>query len=258
LLLAHALGLKRLDLYLQFERTLTDAERDRVRPLVVERGRGVPVAYLTGEREFYSLAFRVDRSVLVPRPETELLVEAAAQRLADRPAPVVADVGTGSGCVAVALLHSLEAARGHALDRSAGALLVARANAERHRVAARLLFHAGDLLEPLSGGPDWGRLDLVVSNPPYVVRGDPGLAPDVAAHEPPEALYVEGNDPLAVAMRLAEQSLGALAPGGCLALEVGAGSAADAITRLTALGYADARSLPDLAGIERVVVATRV
>jgi release factor glutamine methyltransferase len=217
----------------------------------------VPVAYLTGEREFWSLPFAVDRRVLVPRPETEHLVEAAAARLEGRTDARLADVGTGSGCVAVALLRELPAARAHGLDRSADALAVARANAERHGVAERLELHAGDLLGPLRGHADWGRLDAVVSNPPYVVRGDATLAPDVAAHEPPEALYVDGDDPLAVAARLAEEARGALAPGGLLALEVGAGTAAEAERRLAALGYADLRTLPDLAGIPRVVLATR-
>jgi release factor glutamine methyltransferase len=134
---------------------------------------------------------------------------------------------------------------------------VARTNAQRHGVAERLAFHAGDLLAPLRADPDFGRLAAVVSNPPYVVRGDPTLAPGVAQHEPALALYVEGSDPLSLALRLADEARAALAPGGLLAFEVGAGSAAAAMTRLSALGYAHVRSTPDLAGIERVVLGRR-
>jgi release factor glutamine methyltransferase len=257
ILLAHGLGLKRLDLYLQYDRRLTPAERDRLRPLLRERAAGVPVAYLTGEREFWSLPFHLDRSVLVPRPETEHLVEVALAHVEGREAPVFADVGTGSGCIAVAVLHGAPRARAHALDCSPAALEVAARNAERHGVAGRLAFASGDLLEPLRPSADWGRLDAVVSNPPYVVRGDPSLAPDVAAHEPEVALYVPGPDALAVAQQIAEQAREALAPGGLLALEVGAGSAPEALRRLGALGYCDVRAVQDLAGIERVVLGLR-
>ncbi len=253
LLLAHGLGLKRLDLYLQFDRPLVEAEVLRLRGLVQERGRGVPVAYLVGEREFWSLAFAVSPAVLVPRPETEHLVEAALAALAGCPAPVIADVGVGSGCVAVSVLHGLAAARGHGLDLSAEALEVARGNAERHGVAGRLTLHRGDLLAPLRGSPDWGRLNAVLANPPYIVRGDPTVEAGVAAHEPALALYVSGDDPLELATRIAEQALEALAPGGFLALEVGAGSAPEACRRLAALGYADVRSIRDLSQIERIV-----
>lgn len=256
-LVAHGLGVKRLDLYLRFDRALSPEEQARVRPLVMERGRGVPVAYLTGEREFHSLSFAVGPAVLVPRPETEHLVEALLSALSDLPAPVFADVGTGSGCVAVTALKVLPAARAHASDLSPAALEVARTNAQRHGVAERVAFHEGDLLAPLRATPDWGALAAVVSNPPYVVRGDPTLAADVARHEPALALYVEGSDPLAVAARLAEQALDALAPGGLLAFEVGAGSAGDGRRRLEALGYRDVESRKDLAGIERVVLGRR-
>lgn len=257
LLLAHGLGLRRLDLYLQHDRPVSAAERERLRGLVTERGRGVPLAYLTGEREFFSLGFEVSPDVLIPRPETEHVVEAAQAHLLGREGAAFADVGTGSGCIAVAVLHGLPAVRGHAVDLSPAALAVAARNAARHGVAERLVLHVGDLLAPLRGGADWGRLAAVLSNPPYIVRGDPTVAPDVAAHEPAQALYVEGADPLAVVRRLAEQALEALAPGGLLAVEVGAGSAAEAQAHLARLGYAAVRALRDLAGIERVVLGVR-
>jgi release factor glutamine methyltransferase len=216
-----------------------------------------PIAYIVGRKGFRRLDLAVDPRVLIPRPETEHLVEAALEHLGARESPVFADVGTGSGCIAVAVLHALPAARAHALDCSAQALAVAGRNAERHGVSARLALHAGDLLQPLPGSGDWGRLDAVLSNPPYIVRGDPLLSPDVAAHEPGVALYVPGEDPLAVAMRIADSAREALAPDGLLALEVGAGTASEAQRRLTALGYSSVRAVPDLAGIERVVLGVR-
>jgi release factor glutamine methyltransferase len=248
---------KRLDLYLRFDRALSAEEQQRVRPLVMERGRGVPVAYLTGEREFHSLSFAVGPAVLVPRPETEHLVEVLLEALGGVAEPVFADVGTGSGCVAITALSRMPAARAHALDLSPAALDVARTNAQRHGVAQRVEFHEGDLLAPLASSPDFGRLAAVVSNPPYVVRGDPTLAPDVAQHEPAMALYVDGADPLAVALRLADEARAALAAGGLLAFEVGAGSAPEGCRRIAALGYGDVRCVKDLAGIERVVLGRR-
>lgn len=257
LLLAHGLGLKRLDLYLQFDRPLGEAEVLRLRGLVKERGRGVPVAYLLGEREFWSLAFNVTPAVLVPRPETEHLVEAALAALAGRAQPVIVDVGVGSGCVAVSVLHTLPEARGHGLDLSPLALEVARGNAHRHGVAERLALHVGDLLAPLRTSADWGRLDAVLSNPPYIVKGDPTVEAGVAAHEPALALYVAGADPLEPATRIAEQALEALRPGGFLALEVGAGSAPEACRRLALLGYQEVRSIRDLSQIERIVTGLK-
>jgi release factor glutamine methyltransferase len=252
-LLAHGLGLRRIDLYLQHDRPLTDAEQDRLRPLIVERGRGVPVAYVTGEREFFSLPLRVTPDVLVPRPETERLVEVAVEALAPRPAPRFADVGTGSGCVAVAVLHAVPAATALATDVSAAALAVAAENARRHGVADRLALLEGSWLDPLRGSDAWGRLDAVLSNPPYVVRGDPTLAADVAAHEPPGALYVPGDDALEPARAIATAGVGALAPGGLLAIEVGAGTHEAAEAMLRSLGFADVTTSPDAAGVPRVV-----
>jgi release factor glutamine methyltransferase len=257
LLVAHGLSLRRLDLYLQFARVLTDGERARVRELVRARGDRTPVAYLVGEREFHGLPFLVDRRVLVPRPETELLVDVGIDALRARSPGLFADVGTGSGCVAVSVLRALPAARGHATDVSAGALEVAARNAERHGVADRLALHRGDLLGPLAGHPDFGRLDAVLSNPPYVVRDDPTVEPDVALHEPPEALYVGGGDPLEVVRRVAEAAHAALREGGLLALEVGAGSAGAALAMLADLGYRETNAVRDLSGIDRVVTGRR-
>jgi release factor glutamine methyltransferase len=253
LLIAHALGVGRLEVYLQHDRPLREPELARMRALVAERARGVPVAYLTGVREFYALAFEVTPDVLVPRPETEGLVDAARKALEGVPAPRFADVGVGSGCVTVALLHHLPAGTAFGTDRSAGALAVAARNAARHGVADRLALREGHLLEPLRGDGVFGTLDAVVSNPPYVVRGDPTLAPDVAAHEPAAALYVPADDPLAFAREIAETAREALVPGGFLAIEIGAGSGPAAEALLEGLGYRAVATAPDGAGIPRVV-----
>ena len=158
--------------------------------------------------------------------------------------------------VIVALAHEVPAARGHGTDVSPGALEIARQNAVRHSVADRILFHEGDLVSPLRDTADWGRLDLVVANPPCVTRSDPEVDRDVREHEPAEAVFVPGDDPLEVARRLARDAREALAAGGWIALEVGMGSAGPARRMLEGLGYVDLEVTPDLAGIDRVVSAT--
>ncbi len=259
LLMAHALGVGRLDLYLQFDRPLDENELSTIRELIRKRGDHRPVAYLVGEREFFSLTFHVDERVLVPRPETEHLVEAAVTALngARVEAPTVVDVGTGSGCVAIATLKECPSARGYAVDVSEAALDVARQNAERHEVSGRLSFLAGDLLAPLRDDPAFGGFDAIVSNPPYIVRGDPTVERGVRDHEPDEALYVPGEDPVETAVRIAEQALEALAPGGFLALEVGAGAAPALREALEGLGYASIETIEDLSHIERIVTARK-
>ncbi len=257
ILLGHALGLSRLEVYLAFDRPLDPDERARVRALVRERGRHVPVAYLVGKKEFYSLPFEVGPGVLVPRPETEHLVEVALPMLEGATEPVFADVGTGSGCVAVALLVAVPSARAHATDLSTPALEFAARNASRHGVASRLSLHHGDLLTPLRGSADFGRLDAVLSNPPYVRRDDPRVEEGVRRHEPAEAVFVPGDDALAVVRRLAAEARDALRRTGLLAVEVGEGLADEAGALFTALGYGDVRATRDLAGIDRVVSGRR-
>jgi len=263
ILMAHALGVQRLDLYLQFDRPLQAEELDRVRQQVVKRGEHLPVAYLVGEKGFYSLVFAVDERVLVPRPETELLVETALERLdgseqtAAGSGPVILDVGTGSGCIALTLLHECSDLRALATDVSADALALAAENAARHEVAERITFLEGDLLEPVRQHAAWGHLAAVLSNPPYIVRGDASVEAGVAAHEPELALYVPGDDPLAYARRIAQAAFEALAPGGFVALEVGHESGAAAHALLEDCGYADVVLRKDLSGIERVAVGVR-
>jgi release factor glutamine methyltransferase len=250
--MAHALGIQRLDLYLQFDRPLGDEELETIRALLRRRGADEPVAYLVGKRDFYSLPFLVDKRVLVPRPETEQLVEVALKALHERESPTFCDVGTGSGCVAVALLHELPDARGVATDASQDALDVAGENAARNEVAERLELRCGDLLAGASGP-----FDALVSNPPYIVRGDESVQAGVAAHEPAAALYVEGDDPLAFVRRLVAEAPQVLTAGGLLAVEVGFGSAEDAAALFEGGGFCEVTRTKDLGGIERIVSGRR-
>jgi release factor glutamine methyltransferase len=252
MLLRFALGVDRASLYTHWEAPLPAAVWARYRSLLEERGAGRPVHYIVGEREFMGLAFAVDERVMIPRPETELLVEFAASRLRGHGEPVVADVGTGSGCVAVSLACLLPAARVYATDLSAGALEVAADNAARHGVAARVTFLQGDLLGALPQTMR-GRLDAVLSNPPYVpevvVRG---LPREIREFEPQAALLAP-DDGVGFHRRLAATSPEWLAPGGVLAMEVGAGQA-DAVGAMIAAGPYSTRGIErDGAGIGRVV-----
>lgn len=215
LLVAHALGLGRLQLFLALDRPLERDEIVRGRELLTRRGKREPTAYLTGKREFYGREFRVGPGVLVPRPESELLVDRARALLAGCSAPRLADVGTGSGCLAVTLALELPSSRVLALDVSARALEQARANAAR--LGAEVEFAQGDGLAPLAG-----RFDLVLSNPPYV---DPAtraaLAPEVREHEPPEALFAPAGDADHWVRRLLAEAPPFLAGGGHLLVELG-------------------------------------
>ena len=214
-----------------------------------------PLQYLTGMQEFWSLTFRVTPAVLIPRPETEGLVEAFL-RLNNVPDPVVLDIGTGSGCLAVAVAREVPGARVLAGDVSEEALCVARDNAAAHGVAARIVFRRGDLFAPFRGAPGLeGAVDFILSNPPYV--GDAqfaGLMPEVRDHEPRAAL-VAGPDALAVHRRLARECLEFLKPGGHLIAEMGLGQEAGLRTlygRQPRLEVVAVR--PDLAGIPRVLI----
>jgi release factor glutamine methyltransferase len=187
-LLAHALRMPRMKLYLNFERALTQEQLDAVRALVRRRGRREPLQYITGSAAFCSLELAVNPEVLAPRPETELLAERGWKFLQEAaaltPAPAALDLGTGSGCLAIALAVNAPAAAVHAADASAGALAVARENAERHH--ARIQFHHGDLFAPL---PPGSRFRLIVCNPPYIPTARLAtLEPEVRDHEPRQAL----------------------------------------------------------------------
>ncbi len=243
LLLAQALSRSRIELYTDLDRPLTEAEVTAYRELVARRARSEPVAYILGEWGFRRLTLKVDGRALIPRPETEIVVERCLALLAGQEAPHVLDVGVGTGAIALALLDEHPGARVTALDASADALALARENAERLGLAPELLEH--DLRAGLPGGP----YDLVDSNPPYVGADElPGLMADVRDFEPHAALVGEGATDAVV--------LGArdvLRPGGSLVLEVGDDQAGAARELLEGLGYGAVTITRDLAGRERVV-----
>jgi len=224
------------------------------RALIERRARREPLAYITGRKEFWGLAFEVSPSVLIPRPETELIVESALERFPDLAASLlIADVGTGSGCLAVVLTRERPHARVVATDVSADALGVARRNAARHAVADRIQFIQTDLLNR-----NQNSFDLIVSNPPYVPERDLAtLPPEVRDYEPAVALFAK-DDGLAVIRRVVEQSVARLRPGAVLVFEFGFGQA-DAVSELISatpgLTMVDVRS--DLQGIPRTAIARR-
>ncbi len=218
--------------------------------LVARRRRREPVARITGRREFWGLDFEVAPAVLVPRPESELLVETAVARLGDGAAPwEIADVGTGSGCLAIALARELPRARVAATDVCPDALAVAGRNAARHGAADRVTFHHTDLIEGLPGP-----FDLIVSNPPYIPDAViDTLTPEVSRHEPPAALR-GGPDGLDTVRRLVAAAADRLRPGGWLIVEVGAGQSEDAAVIAGRAGMQAVDVRPDLQGIPRAVV----
>ena len=254
-LLAAALGCDRLRLYLDFDKPVAADERARFRELVRRRAdERVPVALLTGRREFWSLAFEVTPDVLVPRPETEALVDWLLGRVPDREAELrILDLGTGSGAIAVALASELPKAHVTATDASPAALLVAQRNAEAHGVADRVHLLAGDAFAPVAGL----RFDLVASNPPYVaLRDEPRLPPELR-HEPRGALFA-GPDGTDLLRRLAAEVGEHLEPGGFSAFEVGEDQAERVAEWLRAAGLGDVGVVRDAASRPRVVTARAV
>ena len=249
LLLAHGLGLSRIGLYTQFERPLDEDELAACRELVRRRGLREPVAYVIGSWGFRGLDLAVDARVLVPRPETELLVDRCLELLEGVERPRVVDVGTGSGAIALSLKSERPDAEVVACDISQDALDVAAANAERLGLDVEL--HLSDLLAQVPGDD----FRLVVSNPPYVSEREMAdLEPEVAEYEPRLAT-VAGADGLEVYRLLLPEAAGRLVDGGNLALECGSGQAPPLVAELAAAGYGPAGIDPDLAGIERVVWA---
>ncbi|MBX6421146.1 MAG: peptide chain release factor N(5)-glutamine methyltransferase [Nevskia sp.] len=247
ILLAAALERNRAWLIAHDDESLPPPVAQRYAQWIERRRRGEPVAYLTGEREFWSLPLRVTSAVLIPRPETETLVAWALERLADLRAPCLADLGTGSGAIALALARERPDARVIATDLSTAALAVARDNARRLALA-NVEFRAGDWCAPLAGE----RCDLIVSNPPYVAQADPRLAQ--LRCEPPLAL-VAGTDGLAALRAIAATARASLRAGGWLLLEHGAEQGAAVRALLRERGYAAIETRRDLAGLERATGA---
>ncbi len=262
-LLEHALRMTSLDLRVNDSQRVEGEGLRRAEALLARRAKREPLQYLLGTQEFCGLEFEVDSSVLIPRPDTEGLVEAAVRCAGMQPVagrrPVVADIGTGSGCIAVSLARRLPLAVLYATDRSAEALRVARRNAERHGVAGQMTFEEGDLLKPLDAHGLAGRVDVVVSNPPYIAEREwEALQPEVRLFEPRMAL-AGGEDGLAVYRRLVQEAGNFLSAAGWLIMEVGQGQAKPVCALLAATGrYGAVDVRPDQAGIDRVVCAQRV
>lgn len=278
ILLSHAWNCDRILLYTRFEQAAPDRVREQMRDLVRRRASNEPVAYLVGHREFHSLKFAVSPAVLVPRPETETLVEEALEFVRGAASPVgeadarpeagaddggsqpeappvarpvsVLDLGTGSGCLAVTIAKRCPSAAIDAVDLSPDAIAIAATNAERHDVSDRVRFLEGDLFEPVGGGA----YDLIVSNPPYVTTDEmPTLDADVRDHEPHLALD-GGADGLDVARRLIADAPQHLRAAGALMLELDPAQMRPASELLTAAGFVRLRTARDLSGRQRVLV----
>lgn len=253
LLVAHALGIDRMRVILDGNRPLEGAELHALRELVKRRRSYEPIAYLRGEREFYGLKFKVDKRVLVPRPDTETLVDAALSRSAHVSMSMrQLDLCTGSGCVAIAMARQRPTASVYASDVSTDALAVARENALRLG-AYNVAFVHSDLFAAFTGK----RFDVVTANPPYIPTADLAtLMPDVRDHEP--ALALDGGaDGLDLVRRIAAGAPAVLEPEGLLAMEIGAGEAPDTVAIFESSGFRDVRVHRDIARIERVVSGVR-
>lgn len=247
-LLSHATGLSRTQLTAHPEAIPTRSQHDLFLRSVEARAKRTPLAYIIGHWGFYGLEFEVGPAVLIPRPDTETLVETAIGLLEGKPC-TAADIGVGSGAIAVALAVSLPEARVYGTDASEDALEIAARNAERHGVGHKVRLSRGDLFDSL----EVADLDAVVSNPPYIPSGDiPHLQPEVALYEPRGALD-GGPDGLDYYRRIVPDARGHLRPGGSLLVEVGAGQSPEVLGLFREHGYTEVRSVKDLAGIERVV-----
>lgn len=255
ILLAHARGCPRIQLYVQYNELLTDDQRTVMRDLVKRRAQAEPVAYLVGHREFFALDFCVTPDVLIPRPETETLVLQLIAAAKSFPNARLLDIGTGSGCIAIAAAVNVPGASVTAVDISSRVLEVAKDNASRHAVAKRIRFLEGDLFAPLSSDD---RFDLIVSNPPYVADGEMETLPaDIRRHEPALALKA-GPQGLDVISRLIAEAPSRLAPGGSLLIEISPEQAPAVIGLFNASGKFEApRVIKDSGGLERVVLARR-
>jgi release factor glutamine methyltransferase len=246
-LVAHVLGLSRSELY-SSELELAEPQASRLHALVERRRLREPLAYVLGEWGFRRLLLAVDRRALIPRPETEVVVERCLDRLRGMSEPRVLDVGAGSGAIALAIADEHPGARVVAVDRAEDALALARANLERTGVNGRVELVHGDLLAGVEGP-----FDLVVSNPPYVLPDEfESLQPEIRLYEPRDALVGEG-----VGDEIARAARDVLRPGGWLVLEAADGRAEALASALRGLGYEDVATTPDLAGRPRVVEARR-
>ena len=251
LLVGHALALKRMQLYLQFERVLTAAELEAIRTLVRRRGQREPVQYILGVTEFFGLKLKVDRRALIPRPETERLLELVVARLANPPATIL-DLGTGSGAIALGLAQYYAAARVTAVDLSEEALALARENATNCGLAERVTWLSSRWLDALPTGANF---ELIVANPPYLSAEETAqAAPEVRGFEPAMALTAADRG-LADLREILSKAPRFLTPGGCLALETGITQHAELAQLAAAAGFKRTESLPDLTGRDRFFLA---
>lgn len=252
LLLAHTLGLKRMELYLQFERPLSEAELEKLRPIVRRRGTREPLQHIIGDLEFAGIVIKTDRRALIPRPETEELVELIGRAVAAPPRRI-ADLGTGSGAIALALADRFPEASVIAVEVSEDAAALARENAARVPAGERVSIVVGDWKSVLSTGP----FDLLVSNPPYLSAEEVAeAAPEVRDHEPRDALVAgdKGRAALEEIIRIAPD---ALAPGGLIALETGIDQHEVLLRAAEAAGLAGRESAKDLSGRDRFLLLRR-
>jgi release factor glutamine methyltransferase len=249
-LLAHALGVERIQLYLNYDKPLAPEELARFRGFVRRRAAFEPAQYITGKQEFWSLDFKVSPAVLIPRPETEVLVEKALRIAGDGPC-LVLDLGTGSGAIAVALSHERTGIRVVATDKSWAAVEVARTNAVLNGVADRICFVVMDLFEAMSARP---LFDIIVSNPPYVSDTEIlDLAPEIANYEPRSALRGGGQQGLALIRKILEQFRVYLKPQGSFLMEIGQGQAEMLEEELSSYSAAGFEFIEDYSGIKRVL-----
>lgn len=250
-LLGHVTGLSREAMIIEEDRPLSQADREEFDTLVERRLAHEPVAYLIGKKEFHGLSFKVTPETLIPRPDTETLVETAldfCQRLDG--SPRILDLGTGSGAILLALLHACREATGIGVDCSSGALEIARQNAMYHGLEGRADFIRGDWAKSINGP-----FDVIATNPPYITTGDmAGLMPDVARYEPAGALNggADGLDPLRV---IAPDALRLLSHQGLFLVEIGLGQAVGTEDILKRAGFQAIQSVPDLNGITRCITA---
>jgi release factor glutamine methyltransferase len=255
-LLGPVLGRDRAWLVAHYPDSLDDGSSRSYEGAIRRRAAREPLQYITGKQEFWGLPFAVTPSVLIPRPETELIVEETLRRASDKAAPLIVDLCTGSGCIAVSLAKELPGARVFATDRSSAALEVARENARQNGVGGRIRFLHGDLFDAIGELDISGQIDVIASNPPYVRDGERrGLQPEVRDFEPELALFA-GPEGTEIEERIISGAARYLRTGGSLIMEMGIGQA-DALSKIIAENgnYHAPEVLKDLAGIERVIVA---
>ena len=253
-LLMFVLGVNRAHIYAHPERELTSEEHARYEHVIAQRSTGMPSQYITGNQEFWGLDFVVSPAVLIPRPETEHLVETVLEVARGVSSPKIVDVGTGSGCIALALASELKTAEVYAVDLSAEALEIARANAARLQLDGRVKFLQSNVLEALAGVHDF---DLVVSNPPYVGKNEADKVQRSVLEFEPRIAVFSGESGLDVIRPLIEQAHAALTPRGWLAMEIGYSMRDMVLELLDPTMWDDIRVVPDLQGIPRVIAAQK-